>query len=177
MRRQRFGWIAFSLGFAAIFVAVRTAQLAAAEAAAKGYFLEEEPDESASVAGVKKDAKDGGEVVVVGRIGGRANPWINNAAAFSIVDEALKSCDQIPGDKCATPWDYCCESDIAKSTLLVMFVDDAGKVVKQDARKWLKVKELQTVVIQGKAKRDRAGNVTIMASRLFVRPEDQPIVK
>ena len=51
-----------------------------------------------------------------------------------------------------------------------MVYDDDGKVVKKDARELLGVKELDTVVIQGKAKRDKAGNVTILASKLYVAP-------
>jgi hypothetical protein len=35
------------------------------------------------------------------------------------------------------------------------------------------VKELQTVVVQGKVKRDKAGNVTVLASKLHVRNDDE----
>lgn len=142
----------------------------ASETEAKSKFLlDAEPKESADVIAFRKDAKDQGDVVVVGRIGGRKNPWIKNAAAFSIVDRSLKPCNEMEGDTCPSPWDYCCEADLPKATVLVMVVDDSGKVVHEDARKLLGVKELQTVVVQGKAKRDKAGNVTIMANRVFVR--------
>ena len=70
-------------------------------------------------------------------------------------------------------WDYCCEADLPKATVLVMVVDEDGKIVKQDARELLGVKELDTVFIQGKAKRDKAGNVTILASKLFVPTDDE----
>ena len=73
------------------------------------------------VIAVRKDAKDRQEVVVVGRIGGRVNPWIKGAAAFSIVDRSLKPCNEIEGDTCKTPWDYCCESGSAEG-------DGAGDV-------------------------------------------------
>jgi hypothetical protein len=133
------------------------------------YLLKEEPKNAQDVKTVRHKAKNGEEVIVVGRIGGRANPWIKGAAAFSIVDSSLKSCDQIPGDNCPTPWDYCCESDLGKSTLLITFVDDAGKIVKQDSRELLALKELQTIVVTGKVKRDKANNVTILASKIFVK--------
>jgi hypothetical protein len=143
---------------------------AAAETAdQKGLLLEEEPKDAKEVQAVRKDAKNGEEVTVVGRIGGRKNPWVKGAAAFSIVDTSLKSCDQIEGDSCPTPWDYCCEADLPKSTLFVTFVDDAGKIVKKDARQLLKIKELQTVVVQGKVKRDKSNNVTLVASKLYLR--------
>jgi len=136
---------------------------------ASNYVLKEEPQDAQDVKTVRQKGKNGEEVVVVGRIGGRANPWIKGAAAFSIVDSSLKSCDQIPGDNCPTPWDYCCESDLGKSTLLITFVDDDGKIVKKDSRELLAVKELQTVVVTGKVKLDKANNVSILASKVFVK--------
>jgi hypothetical protein len=148
---------------------VRPVLAAADGEAEKGYLLKEEPKDAKEVKQVKEKAKNGDEVIIVGRIGGRRNPWVKGAAAFSIVDTSLKSCDQIPGDNCPTPWDYCCEADINKSAVFVTFVDDQGKIIKKDARQLLKVKELQTVVIQGKVKRDKTDNVSILASKLYVR--------
>jgi hypothetical protein len=167
------------------FVAVCTGPLslgmtrfaAATEAAVKSKFLlEEEPEDPTDVIAFRKAAKDQNEAVVVGRIGGRKTPWVKNAAAFSIVDRSLKPCNEIEGDNCPAPWDYCCENNLPKATVLVMLVDDAGKLVREDARKLLGVKELQTVVVQGKAKRDKAGNVTLMASKIFVR-SDKRVLK
>jgi hypothetical protein len=137
----------------------------------KRFLLEKAPKEAADVVAVRKDAKDKDEVVVVGRIGGRVNPWIKGAAAFSIVDRSRKACSETEGDTCPTPWDFCCEADLPKFTLLVMVQDATGGVVKKDARQLLGVKELDTVYIQGRAKRDKAGNIVIMASKLFVAPD------
>jgi hypothetical protein len=133
------------------------------------YLLEKEPKNPRQVNTIRDEAKDGEDVIVTGRIGGRENPWIKDAAAFSIVDTSLKSCDQNPDETCPTPWDYCCEADVAKSTLMIKFTDEAGKLVKQDARELLGVKELQTVVIEGKVKRDKNNNVSLMASKIFVK--------
>lgn len=140
----------------------------ATAAAEHPYNLQEEPKGASDVIALRKDAKDKQEVIVVGRIGGRPNPWIKGMAAFSIVDRSLKPCNEIEGDTCKTPWDYCCESDLGKATLLVTLVDENGKIVKQDARKLLGVKELDTLTIVGKAKRDQSGNVTVLASKVFV---------
>ena len=41
--------------------------------------------------------------------------------------------------------------------------------MKADARKLLNVTEMTTVVIKGKAKRDDAGNLTILATGVFVK--------
>ena len=53
---------------------------------------------------------------------------------------------------------------------LVKFVDDEGQPIATDARELLGVKELQTVVIQGQAKKDDDGNVTILASAIYIDP-------
>jgi hypothetical protein len=135
------------------------------------YLLTEEPAGAADVIAVRNDAKDQDDVVVVGRIGGRVNPWIADSAAFSIVDRSLKPCSDIPGDTCETPWDFCCDSRLPQSTLLVMLYDSDNKLVRGDARRLLGVKELDTVVVRGKAKRDRDGNVSIVASKLYVVPD------
>lgn len=138
------------------------------------YLLTAEPDNSAGVISVRESASDGDDVVITGRIGGSANPWIDGLAAFSIVDPSLQACSDIPGDACSKPWDYCCETDkLPGATALVKFVDDDGTPLPVDSRELLSLKELQTVVVQGKARRDDAGNLTVLASHVFVRP-DQP---
>jgi hypothetical protein len=151
----------------------KTAPSASAEPqAADGakYLLSAEPAGAHSVIDARKEAKHDDEVVVVGRIGGSQNPWIENRAVFSIVDSSLKACSDIPGDGCKTPWDYCCQTDqLPTSTTLVKFVDETGNPLNVDARELLKVKELQTVVVRGKAKRDDAGNLTVLADGIYVR--------
>ena len=142
--------------------------LAATGAVGNGQFvLAEEPEGAVDVIPVRQGVRDQQNVVVVGRIGGKKNPWINGAAAFLLVDRSLESCDE-KGHNCPTPWDFCC-SNLSKSMVLVMFVDETGRVVRQDARQLLGVKELDTVVVEGKAKRDNAGTVSIMASRIYVK--------
>lgn len=133
------------------------------------YVLDEEPVGVTEVLKIKSDAQDQEDVVVVGRVGGSENPWTEGVAAFSIVDTSLTPCNEMEGDTCQTPWDYCCEADLPQATVLVKFVDDSGNVVKEDARRLLNLEELQTVVIQGKAMRDDAGNVSIAATGVHVR--------
>lgn len=143
-----------------------------AKAADKALLLEKAPKEAVDVAAMRKDAKDGQDVVVIGRVGGRKSPWVKNAAAFSIVDRSMKACNERPGDTCPTPWDFCCEADLPKNTLLVMVQDADGKLIKKDARELLGLKELDTVFVEGKAKRDKAGNVTLVASKFYVAEKD-----
>ncbi len=136
----------------------------------KKFILKSEPKKSKDVIAVRKEAKDGDEVTIVGRIGGKENPWIKDRAAFTIVDNSLRACSDIPGDNCPKPWDYCCELDKLKTaTAFIKVVDENSSVVKADARELLQVKELYTVVVQGKAKRDKSGNLTILANKIFVK--------
>lgn len=132
--------------------------------------LQEEPADAKPVADVRGSAKDGTEVTILGRIGGGANPWVEGRAAFTIVDPKLEPCQ--PDEGCPTPWDYCCSTDqLPANRAMVKVVDATGGTVGQDARKLLGVKELQTVIVKGKAKRDEAGNLTVLASGVFVVPE------
>jgi len=134
------------------------------------FLLDREPAGAADVLTVRADARDGEEVIVTGRIGGSGNPWVEGRAAFSIVDDSLKACSDIPGDECAQPWDYCCETDkLSTSTALIQIVDDAGSLVRTDARTLLNVKELSTVIVTGTARRDDAGNLTVLASGVYVK--------
>lgn len=134
------------------------------------FLLSEEPEGAADVIQAREVAKDGDDVVVVGRIGGDENPWIEGRAAFSIVDGSLNACSDIPGDDCPKPWDYCCETHkLPTSTALVKVVDDNGTLVMADAKQLLDVRELSTVVVQGKAKRDDAGNLIVLATGVFVK--------
>ncbi|MEW4563105.1 hypothetical protein AB1K70_11300 [Bremerella sp. JC770] len=134
------------------------------------YLLDSEPEGGQEVIAVRESAKDDEEVTIVGRIGGSADPWVDGRVAFSIVDPSLKACSDIPGDACAVPWDYCCETDkLPGATALIKVVDENGDVLKADAREALKLDELQTVVVHGKAQRDAEGNLTVLADRLYVR--------
>lgn len=134
------------------------------------YIMAAEPAGTKGVREVRADAKDADEVMMIGRIGGDTNPWIEGQAAFLIVDRSLKPCNEKEDDACPTPWDYCCDTDtLPAHKALIKFVDSSGKTVATDARKLLGVKELQTVVVHGKAKRDDVGNLTVLADGIFVR--------
>jgi hypothetical protein len=165
------GFVALVAVFCVSVFATAISVSAAAPAAStvdKSYLLEEEPKDAADVIATRKDSKDQQDVVVVGRIGGRVNPWAKGMAAFSIVDRTLRPCNEIEGDTCKTPWDYCCEPNLSKATVLVMVTSKDGKVVMKDARQLLGVKELDTVTLVGKAKRDKAGNLSILVSKVYI---------
>jgi len=135
------------------------------------YVLAEEPADAQPVIAVRKDAKDGDEVTVTGRIGGDVDPWVKGRATFVIVDPSLKACSENAGDTCETPWDFCCEDigHLNQSKATIKIVDDAGETISTDARELLGVKELQAVTIRGQAKRDEAGNLTVLARGVYVK--------
>ena len=150
----------------------KTDPLAGSAAAPAGqqYLLPDEPAGALSVIDAAKDAKENEQIVVVGRIGGDPHPWIDALAAFTIVDVSLKPCNDIPGDTCETPWDYCCElNTLPSASATVKIVSENGEPVAVGAKKLLGLKELQTVVVRGKAHRDPEGGLSILASDLFVR--------
>jgi hypothetical protein len=145
----------------------------AASAIDSKYLLASEPSGALGVLEARKQTKDGDDVVVVGRIGGRNDPWGNGQASFSIIDASFIPCSERAGDDCTTPWDYCCDDPKEKLAAMatVQFVDDSGSVVQTPAKELLGVKELQTVVVRGKAKRNDGGNLIVLATGLYVRPE------
>jgi len=147
-----------------------TPAAAGASAAGAAYLLSSEPAGAKSVLDARADAKDADDVVLVGRIGGDTNPWINGQAAFLVVDGSLKPCNEKDDDGCPTPWDYCCDGDtLPSSKAMVKVVDRSGKTVATDARELLGLQESQTVVVRGRATRDGAGNLTVLADGIFVR--------
>lgn len=138
------------------------------------YLLTSEPEGAAEVIAARETAKDQDEVVVVGRIGGDLDPWVKGVAAFTIVDSSIRACsDEVAGGEpcsCKTPWDYCCElNKLKNSMVLVKIVDKKGKVIPHDAKEKFGVKELDTVTVKGKIKRGEDGSMSILASGMFVR--------
>src|SRR5262249_43568391 len=139
----------------------------------ENYLLTDEPNGAKGVIEARKDAKDGDEVVVLGRIGGNARPWVEGRAAFWIGDDSLKACKDTQDDDCPTPWGYCCtpKEELVKAMATVKVVDEQGQTVAKDARELLGVKELQTVVVRGRAKRDEEGNLTVLVAAVYARPD------
>lgn len=132
------------------------------------YVTSTEPQGAVAVGDARKDVKDEQEVVLVGRIGGSAEPFVDGIAAFTIVDSKVPHCPAEEG--CPTPWDYCCEQNQVKDNIaMVKIVDAQGKPVSRDARALLGVKEMNTIIVRGKAQRDADGNLALMANQVYVK--------
>ncbi len=139
-------------------------------------FVETMPKDAKSVAVVKKNAKKGEKVVMEAKIGGRGEPFLKNRAAFMVADTSLKSCNEIEGDTCPKPWDYCCETSDSKKTnmLIVQIVDAEGKLLKCDANGVHGLAPLRTIVVEGVvASVDDKGNCTINATQIWVKPQEK----
>ncbi len=132
------------------------------------YVTKTEPAGAIPVGEARSTAKNDDLVVLVGHIGGSAKPFVDGMAAFTVVDPKVPYCAAKEG--CPTPWDYCCEQGQVKENIaMVQIVDDSGKAVAEDARRLLGVKELNLVVVKGKAQRDEAGNLTLLADTVFLK--------
>jgi hypothetical protein len=119
---------------------------------------------------VRKDAKDGDEVVLRGRIGGSVKPFAENRAIVTLVDASVKSCADTEGDACETPWDYCCEPDVAKSSLTVQVVDAQGRPLPASLQGANGMKPLSEVVVKGKVRRPAGSDAVIVdATGVYVK--------
>lgn len=134
----------------------------------KQYLTAAEPANSTPVGEARQNVKDGDRVAVVGHIGGSVKPFVDGIAAFTIVDPNVEYC--APEEGCPTPWDYCCTQDEVKESIAtVKVVNDGGQPVAEDARRLLGVKELSLVVVEGTAKRDEQGNLSVLARKVYVK--------
>ena len=120
--------------------------------------------------GARHTAKKGDTITITGRVGGAKDPFVPGRAVLTLVGEELPACNENPDDRCAIPWDYCCELEKMKENkALVKVVDGKGTPVAKGAKDLLGVKELTMVVVRGKAKRDAEGNLTVLAEKVFIK--------
>lgn len=79
----------------------------ASEDAKAKYILASEPTGAKGVIDVRKLAKDGDEIAVIGRIGGSKEPFTKGRASFTIVDPSFVPCNEKGEDDSETPWEFC----------------------------------------------------------------------
>ncbi len=129
------------------------------------FVLAGEPAGARPVKEIVSAARSGDEVVVAGRVGDTGSDRAN----FRLVDPSLKSCTEI-GDECKTPWDYCCTppDEMAKVSATVVF-QDGEKPYAGTVLGFAGLDHLSSVVVKGRAEKDSSGNLTIVASGIFVK--------
>ena len=102
-----------------------------AEPATPTWVLASAPEGAQSVTEAKASAKEGEQIILRGRIGGRKAPLTEGSPVFTVMDLAIPHCGQNPDDKCSTPWDYCCETPetITTNSATVQVVDASGQPI------------------------------------------------
>ncbi len=134
------------------------------------YVLSSEPEGAVGVIEARESVDDGSSLVLVGRIGGTADPWIKGRAAFTLLDASMAIvADGEKVDETEVCIGDCCATERLSCTTLVKVVDTQGKLVPVDSRKLLGLKEADMVVVQGTAKKDKSGNFVMLANGVFVR--------
>ena len=129
------------------------------------YLLSDEPDGAIGVIRARQTAGDNDELVVVGRVGGGVAPWVDGRAVFVLVDPSSGvTADDACDEQC-----NCHAEELADATTMVKVVDAHSRVLPVDARKLLGLKGLEMVVVKGRAQRDQSGNLSVLASGIYVR--------
>jgi hypothetical protein len=122
------------------------------------------------------------DVLMVGTIGGLANPWeetqpnfpfAKNQASFFLADPGavaeLEASGHVhaPGEECA----FCAAHAADGSSMLAMvqFADENGDILPIGIPQMFDVKEQDTVVIQGKARIVAGGMMIVDATGIYVR--------
>ena len=134
------------------------------------YVLAEEPDDAIGVIAARESAKNGEHVVIVGRIGGATNPWIEGRAAFMLMDASMtlvaNGTDSGSNQICM---DECCAQERTACTTLVKVVDQDGRILPADTRRLFGVAANDMVVVRGIASKDEEGNFVVLADGVHVR--------
>ena len=138
---------------------------------ASQYTLHDEPDGAVGVIEARESSEDGESLVLVGRIGGAVNPWIDGRAAFTLLDASMSVVAEgedsgKEGELCMGD---CCATERLECTTLVKVVDAQGRLVPVDSRELFGLKETDMVVVKGTAKKDKSGNFVMLAKGVFKR--------
>lgn len=133
-------------------------------------FAQEAPADARTVAALKADANAKGAVVVQGRIGGRKDPFVDGVAMFLLADASMKSCDELHGDTCKTPWDYCCEpmESLAAKIATIQVVGEDGKPLRVNVQGQHGIEPLARVTVVGQIVSQPSGALVVNASKIYV---------
>ncbi len=124
-----------------------------------------------TVQAARAEVHEGEEIIVRGVVGGSKNPFGENRAIMTIIDDTLEKSCASEGDHCPTPWDYCCtpRERLMASIATVRFVDTEGKPLEATIGADGRIKPFSTVVVRGKvATGSTPENLIIDAEQVFV---------
>ncbi len=135
-----------------------------------GFLLDGAPEAAPDVVDAKKGLKKGDTVTLKGRIGGSKKPFVNERAVFTVVGRGLRPCNEIPGDNCPEPWDYCCDprEEIIRHSATVQVADAKGMPLRTDIKGRWGIKELSEVIVVGTVAEVRGNAMVVNAERMYV---------
>jgi hypothetical protein len=141
-----------------------------ADALPANLFLAERPKDAKELRDAKTAAKKGERITFTARIGGRAAPFVKDRALCTIIDTRLRSCDEIPGDTCPKPWDYCCEpKESLKANVATLQVAGAdGKPLKVAIEGASGLKPLSRITVTGTVAEAADGMLVVNADGIFI---------
>ena len=120
---------------------------------------------------------DGEQVIVLGRIGGRVEPFAKNRAMFQLIDDSLESCIDLQDDGCPTPQDYCCTppETIEESSITVQVLGENNKPLSLGLEGVDGLESLSTLIISGSVSKSGDGATLITAEKIVVsKPAPKP---
>ena len=136
------------------------------------FFTSTRPANVSDLLAVKETASPGDRVTFLARVGGRANPFVDNVAIFIVADPSLVSCELMGAeDHCPLPWDYCCEAReaIAAGLATVQIVVEGGVPLAVSAEGAGGLEGSKFVVIDGTVlEKNDEGLFTINAESIWV---------
>ncbi len=116
------------------------------------FFTDQPIADAKAIHVARTSAKPGEEIVIHGLIMGREKVFVDGRASFLLGDrDKLTPCNTIPGDKCETPWDACCDSKEAKleGIASIQITDAEGRVLSGGLKGVKGLKELSDVTVSG----------------------------
>lgn len=117
---------------------------------------------------IRATARPGDEITISGRIMGNEKPFVEGRAAFILGDPSvLTPCNEIPGDKCSTPWDTCCDSpeDKKRGTATVQIVGADGRVMKETVEGVGSLAPLAAVTVTGQVAEGSSPDLLIINAK------------
>lgn len=125
-------------------------------------------DEPVGPLTAKAEAAAGDPIVLTGHIGGRANPFVDGRAMFTLIDLSLPVCV----DACPTPWDACCETpeDITAASATIQVVGPDEKPLRVGLKGPDRLQPGQKVVIAGQVAQKDDYTFVVNAERIAVTP-------
>lgn len=142
----------------------------AAASLPEGLLVATSPGEAKNIMALKKDAKEGDEVILRGVVGGDRNPFVANRAMVNLIDLAIPTCKD-NGEECPTPWDYCCvpQEELTKAKATIQVVGKDGFPLKVAMNSGEKIKPYDVIIVRGKVGARPAPDVlTINATTIYV---------